>query len=149
MQSDPASASTWVRGRPEAVANGWSGGAGASEQLTFTPAASDVDGFVLVNNAGSGSYTLYVDTTAPTGSVLIDDGRAKTRTLDVDLAHLVSDPQTGLDQMRVSIDGRRHRVPRRVQRGQQLQVLEDKGADQSGGGHRSWSDAVTRPRRQR
>jgi hypothetical protein len=105
MQSDPASASTWVRGRPEAVANGWSGGAGASEQLTFTPAASDVYGFVLINNSGSDSYTLYVDTTAPTGSALIDDGRAKTRTRDVDLAHLVSDPQTGLDQMRVSIDG--------------------------------------------
>lgn len=105
MDSDPATAATWVRGRFDAVATSSSGGAGATEQLLYTPAASDTFGFVLVNGAGSGSYTLYVDTSAPTGTLQINDGAAKTRDRLVDLAHLVSDPQTGLDQMRVSIDG--------------------------------------------
>ncbi len=42
-------------------------GVGITEQLTFTAPVADTYGFVLINNAGSGSYTVHADTTAPSG----------------------------------------------------------------------------------
>ena len=105
MASDAGTSTTWVRSRSEAAATSTGGGPGISEQLTYTAPAGDTYGFVLVNAAGSGVYTIHADTSAPTGTVLINNDAAKTKVRDVTLQHLVSDPQTGLDEMRVSVDG--------------------------------------------
>ncbi len=37
--------------------------------------------------------------------MVINNGASKTKIRDVTLQHQVSDPQTGLDEMRVSVDG--------------------------------------------
>jgi hypothetical protein len=58
MASDGANPGTWVRARSAAVRSASANGAGGSEQLSFTPTVSDWYGVVLVNKAGSGTYTL-------------------------------------------------------------------------------------------
>ncbi|MEV4759236.1 hypothetical protein AB0J86_29635 [Micromonospora sp. NPDC049559] len=58
LDSDPANAATWIRTRSTAVAASTGGGAGATEQVTFTPTRSAWYGVVLVNRAGSGNYTV-------------------------------------------------------------------------------------------
>ncbi len=58
MGDDPANPATFVRGRPFAVATASAAGAGATETLTFTPATTGWYGVVVVNQAGSGDYTL-------------------------------------------------------------------------------------------
>lgn len=58
MGSDPANASTWVRGRPYASAVATSGGLGVTETLTFTPSTTGWFGVVVTNKTGSGTYTL-------------------------------------------------------------------------------------------
>ena len=60
---------------------------------------------MLANVAGAGSYTVYADTSAPTGSVVINDGDAKTKRKPVNLNHSAADAQTGVESMRVSVDG--------------------------------------------
>ncbi|HUQ56494.1 hypothetical protein [Lentzea sp.] len=52
------SSSTYVRSRVTATASATAGGPGAVETITFTPATSGWHGVVLVNKAGSGTYTL-------------------------------------------------------------------------------------------
>ncbi len=56
--SSDANAATWVRSRAQAAASATLGGAGATETITFTPTISGWHGLVLVNKAGSGTYTL-------------------------------------------------------------------------------------------
>src|SRR4029453_6847858 len=79
MASNGADSATWVRSRAEAVASSTLNGAGVAEAFRYTPSVADWYGLVLTNKVGSGNYTLYVDTSAPTGSVLIDGGAATTR----------------------------------------------------------------------
>jgi hypothetical protein len=106
MQSDGANSATWVRSRGSAVASSTANGAGAAEGFSYTPPASDWYGLVLTNKVGSGNYTLHVDTSAPTGSVVINGGDAATNdpnvTLDLSGA---ADSQTGVEAMRISTDG--------------------------------------------
>ncbi|SDO58081.1 hypothetical protein [Lentzea jiangxiensis] len=52
------SSSTYVRSRATASAGATAGGPGAVETITFTPAVSGWHGVVLINKAGSGTYTL-------------------------------------------------------------------------------------------
>lgn len=58
MSSDAATASTWVRPRSAAVASASANGAGVAETFTYTPTVSQWYGLVLINKAGSGTYTL-------------------------------------------------------------------------------------------
>jgi hypothetical protein len=58
MGDDPANAATFVRPRSTALASSSGAGAGAAEQLTFTPTVSGWYGAVVVNKAGSGNYTV-------------------------------------------------------------------------------------------
>ncbi|MGH9244371.1 MAG: CARDB domain-containing protein [Acidimicrobiales bacterium] len=105
MDSDPATSATWTRNRSEALASATGNGPGHDEALSFTPSASDWHGLVLINKAGSGGYTLHVDTSAPTGSVVIAGGAATTRSANVTLTHNAADANTGVEAMRVSTDG--------------------------------------------
>ncbi|MFN8084272.1 MAG: hypothetical protein U0Q14_08580 [Dermatophilaceae bacterium] len=63
MGSTAGVASTYVQSRSAAVASAASYGAGLRETLTYTPTASGWYGFVLVNKAGGGTYTV-VNTSA-------------------------------------------------------------------------------------
>ena len=95
-----------IRGRGDAVAIGSSGGPGGMEVASFTPNADGYAGIAVTQVAGSGgSYTLYRDTTAPNGSVLINNGDASTRSADVVLTLDASDAETGVDSFRVAPDG--------------------------------------------
>src|SRR5262249_22960974 len=58
MSSDPSNSATWVKGRPSASASASATGPGGTEQFTFTAPLSAWYGLVLVNKAGSGTYTL-------------------------------------------------------------------------------------------
>ncbi len=104
--SDSATASTFVQSRGTAVAVGSSGGAGAAEALQYSVATGDWTGIVLLNKGGSGTATIYRDQSAPTGaSVEINGGAASTNNRDVNLALAASDAQTGMMDMRISVDG--------------------------------------------
>ena len=58
LMESTATASTWVRSRAQAVRSSTAAGPGGTEQVTFTPTQSAWYGVVLVNKAGSGTYTL-------------------------------------------------------------------------------------------
>ncbi|MEN3358235.1 MAG: hypothetical protein V7637_2217 [Mycobacteriales bacterium] len=58
MADDPANPASFVQGRPSAAAVSTGGGAGAAEHVTYTPTRTGWFGLVLVNAAGSGTYTL-------------------------------------------------------------------------------------------
>lgn len=105
MASESGTSSTWIRSRSQAAAGASGQGAGASEQFSYTAPGGDVYGFVLANVAGSGTYTVYADTSAPTGSLAINSGDAKTKRRQVNLIHAAADNQTGVESMRVSVDG--------------------------------------------
>ena len=97
---------TYVQGRPAAVASSASGGLGAPEAIQYTVPETDWTGLVLLNKSGSGTATVYRDQSAPTGaSVVIDSGAATTYDRQVDLGLSAADSQTGIMDMRVSVDG--------------------------------------------
>jgi hypothetical protein len=58
MSSDGANPATLVKGRPQATLTASAAGPGGTEQFTFAPTVNDWYGLVLVNKAGSGTYTL-------------------------------------------------------------------------------------------
>jgi hypothetical protein len=105
MESNPGDSSTWVRGRFSAVASSDSAGAGGSEAFSYNPLYTEFEGLVILNKSGSGNYSLYVDTTAPTGSVTINGGATYTRSTSVTLGLSAVDGDTGIDAMRISTDG--------------------------------------------
>lgn len=90
--------------RGEAVAFADDGGPGEAEGFSFTPSAGGFAGLVALTEK-SGAYTIYRDTTAPTGSVSIADGAPYTDTRDVSLIFRSGDVQTGVDRLRFSVDG--------------------------------------------
>ena len=102
-----STASTWVQPRGSNVAAADSGGAGGAEAFTYTPAADDAPwhAFVVVNKSGSGTVTIYRDQSAPTGSVSINNGAATTTSANVTLSLPATDAQTGVMDMRISVDG--------------------------------------------
>lgn len=98
-------AATWVRPRSSAVISS-SGGTGVAEAVSFTPTVSGYAGIVVTSKIGGfGGYTVYNDTTAPVGSVAINNGAATTTSPQVTLSLSASDPQTGILDMRVATDG--------------------------------------------
>jgi hypothetical protein len=58
LGDDPANSATWVRPRSSAVATSSAAGPGTVEQITYTPTRSGWYGVVVVNKAGTGTYTL-------------------------------------------------------------------------------------------
>lgn len=58
LMRSTAASSTWVRSRAEAAVTASSRGPGGVESFTYTPPATGWYGLVVVNKAGSGTYTL-------------------------------------------------------------------------------------------
>jgi len=58
LLTSTSSSSTWVKSRAQSTKAAFSNGPGASEVFTFTPAVSGWYGVVVLNQAGSGGYTL-------------------------------------------------------------------------------------------
>jgi hypothetical protein len=103
FDSSPSSSSSWYQGRSQRVSQADSAGAGSGEQMTHTTSTSDVMGLVLFNKRGQTTdtnWTLYVDDTAPTGSILINNGAFVTRQTKVRLTLSASDYHTGVSDMR-------------------------------------------------
>ena len=105
MQSTAGNAATYVQGRGSAVASSYGNGAGVAESFVHTSPVTQYNGLVLINRAGSGNYTLYRDSSAPTSSVTINNGDATTTSRNVTLSLPASDAQTGMMDMRISVDG--------------------------------------------
>lgn len=104
--SSSSSAASSIRTREQATAISSSAGAGAGEALQFTPTEAGFAGVAVVNRLGNaGRYTVYRDSSAPTGSVQINDGAARTRSPGVTLTLNASDAETGVDSYRVAPDG--------------------------------------------
>ncbi len=104
MDSSPTTATTWVQGRSQAVRSSLTGGAGAEESFDLST-SSDWLGLVVLNKSGSGTVTVYRDTTAPTGSVSINAGAADTASTSVTLNLTGADAQTQIRDLQVSTDG--------------------------------------------
>ena len=104
--SNAANSSTYYQRRSQSVANANSYGAGGAESLNYLPGASDWMGVVAYNNGSTVDtpFYLYVDTSAPTGSFSINNGANYTNTTAVTLNMAGDDGQTGLFQMRYSLD---------------------------------------------
>ena len=94
-----------VQARWWASETGSSFGPGLPETLSYTSSISQWGGLVITNRAGSGEYTVYRDTTAPTGSVVINGGAASTTSRNVTLALTAADAQTGIQGVKISTDG--------------------------------------------
>ena len=106
LHESTATASTWVQGRPSYKIFADSAGAGGVEAFNYTPTSSSWHALVLTNTGGSGGATIYRDTTAPTGSsVVINGGDANTTSQNVNLALSATDANTGVMDMRISVDG--------------------------------------------
>ena len=106
VRSNSAISTSTVVSRGSAVRTSASGGAGGAESFSYTDTANQWDGLVVANAGGTGSYYVFRDTTAPSGSVTIGAGNpATTTTRNVTLQLPASDAQTGLYQMRIAVDG--------------------------------------------
>ena len=98
MQSTSGSPSSYVQGRASAVASSSRFGAnGGNEFVNWVSPASQYEGLVLLNKAGSGNYIVYKDASGPTGSVSINNGAASTNTRNVTLNLSASDAETGVN----------------------------------------------------
>ncbi|MBI2708466.1 MAG: hypothetical protein HYX34_02040 [Actinobacteria bacterium] len=104
-RSNSADSTTFVQGRPSAVASSDGGGAGGAEAFSYTDAASQWDGLVILNKSGSGTVSIFRDTTAPTGTVAIEGGAATARSTSATVNLSAADAQTGILDMRVAADG--------------------------------------------
>ena len=104
-ESDPLHPSTWYQARSSAVAASANTGPGSPEGFSFTSTVGGWNALIMVNRGGSGSYTVYRDTTAPTGGVVINNGAASTTSADVTLNLAVVDVDTGVELMQISVDG--------------------------------------------
>jgi hypothetical protein len=114
LHAQTAGTTSPVQGRAWAVAAGSGAGPGRPEALSHTSPAREWEGLVLVNKAGSGTYTLYRDTTPPTGSALINGGAASTTARRVRLRLAAADDQTGANGVQISVDGRLDSEPMRA-----------------------------------
>jgi hypothetical protein len=107
LGDDPATASTWVQGRSAAKADSGVSAAGQPFGFVYTPGVSEYYGLLLMNAAGSGTYTLYVDTAAPTGTISVNSGATYTKSTNVTLSLSATNPTSGdpVTDMRFSNDG--------------------------------------------
>jgi hypothetical protein len=105
--SDPATSSTWYLGRSQYAVQVDNPGAGLNEFMNYQSAVDDWFGLVVWNNGATSNTTfnLYLDTSAPTGSILINGGATYANSTSVTLNLSASDAQTGVYQMHFSNDG--------------------------------------------
>ncbi len=101
---------TAEQGRPSAVANSGNVAPGSPALISYATGAdpSQYDGIVVVNNnSGSGTYTLYRDTAAPTGTIKIDGGANYTNRTSLALTLSATNPTAGdpVSDMAFSING--------------------------------------------
>jgi hypothetical protein len=103
LESSEGNPGTHHQGRSSAVALADDQGAGVWEWMNWQSATTDWNGLVIFRNdaGGAASFTLYADTTAPTGSVTINNGSFSTPTSNVSLSLPASDAETGLWRMAV------------------------------------------------
>ncbi len=99
------------QGRPSAVTSSGDVAPGTPALIQYATGAdpSEYDGVVVLNdNSGSGSYTLYRDTVAPTGTIQIDGGAAATNSKKLHLTLAATNPTSGdpVADMAFSINGR-------------------------------------------
>ena len=94
-----------VQGRQWAVETGSAAGLGGAESVVHTSSAIEFAGLALLNKEGAGTVTIYRDTTAPSGSVVINGGAASTTSRTVTLTSASADAETGIDGVQVSVDG--------------------------------------------
>jgi IPT/TIG domain len=99
------------QGRSSAVADSGGVAPGTPLLISYTTGAdpSQFDGLVVLNNnGGSGSYTLYRDTAAPSGTVTIDGGAASTSSTTLSLALSATNPTSGdpVMDMALSVNGK-------------------------------------------
>lgn len=106
LESNDADATTDIRRRSDAVAVATVAGGGSPEALAYTRSLpGNWSAIVVTQTGGEGTATLYVDESAPVGSVSIDAGAAATTSRSVMLSLSASDAQTGVKGVRVSTDG--------------------------------------------
>jgi hypothetical protein len=98
------------QGRPAAVANSGNVAPGSPALISYATGADSTqyDGVVVVNNnSGSGTYTLYRDTAAPTGTIKIDGGATSTNSTTLLLTLAATNPTSGdpVSDMAFSVNG--------------------------------------------
>ncbi len=98
------------QGRGNSVADSGDVAAGNPAFVTYGTGAdpSQFDGVVVLNdNGGSGTYTVYRDTAAPSGTISIDAGAAFTKVTTLNLALSATNPTSGdpVSDMAFSING--------------------------------------------
>ena len=105
--STPGTTATYYQGRSNNVILADSAGAGGNESMNYITTTADDLGLVIWNNGSTTTTTfrLYVDSTAPTGSILINGGAAATSSPNVTLTLSATDGQTGVSDMRFGNTG--------------------------------------------
>jgi hypothetical protein len=98
------------QGRPQATAGSTSSSPGQPTFIQRNTGASPTafDGVVALNdNSGSGGYTLYRDTQAPTGTIKIDGGAKATNSTTLSLTLNATNPTAGdpVADMAFSVNG--------------------------------------------
>jgi hypothetical protein len=98
------------QGRPNAVADSGDVAPGSPAFVAFNTGAdpTQFDGLVVVNNnGGSGSYTLFRDTAAPSGTAKINGGAASTNNTTLHLTLSATNPTAGdpVSDMAFSVNG--------------------------------------------
>ena len=94
-----------IQPRNLAAQTGSQTGLGGAEAVSHQAPQIEMAGLTLLNKEGAGTVTVYRDTTAPTGSVVINGGAASTTNRTVTLTTTAADAQTGVDGIQVSVDG--------------------------------------------
>ncbi|WP_183092692.1 calcium-binding protein [Nocardioides stalactiti] len=103
--SDGSSANA-AQSRKNAVATSTSTGAGGAESISYSSTDSDETGLVVLRESGSGTFTIYRDTAAPTSpTVSIDKGYPSTYDTSVGLTLSATGGLTSVAEMQISTDG--------------------------------------------
>ena len=105
--STVGTSTTYYQGRSNRVVQSDTTGAGGDESMTYLTSTSDDMGLIVWNNGSTvtTAFNLYVDSTAATGSIVINGGDGYTGSTAVTLALSATDSQTGVAEMRFSNTG--------------------------------------------
>ena len=104
--SDPGTTSTWVQSRSQALTQADASGPGGDEYLDYESSTGDWMGLVVWNDGATSATTfaLYADTSAPIGSITINNGAAYASSTSANLILSASDGGAGVGDMRFSDD---------------------------------------------
>lgn len=99
--------STYYQGRSNRVKEADATGAAGSEKMDYSTSTTDDLGLIIWNNGATDTSTikLYVDSTAPTGSISINNGNASTYITRVTLNLSATDTETDVAEMRFANAG--------------------------------------------